>query len=558
MKLRTGICALLALAIFVAPQASQALPAAAPPPGTSQTVSAEGAQPADQIFNFVDDTVALKPGQVAGGGYLSIRLLKPGKSLGVTDFPPDDRGVSLGAPLRIAGSGLDWLIPVKVAALDRNKTVTRHLLVTLDGATQERDYKITNATTDTYKLDIVSLPAAVSWSKDQPIAATLMVGPVAASDIHVNALLTDDTTEKRFAGGALQLCENALADCKAITELPANTTKLAYLRPSNAARQAPGKYSGTVEIIASGNRGTPANIVVYVTNGCVKALGCLLLLVGIALSLGTTLFIRNRLARAQLLAPAAALLDAFRALDAELCKIVTHNVTAVTVNTQARIGDWRKSLSVDALENASLVPPWWSVNPVSPAISQTYQTLLDNAGAWSQVLTYLIASGFEPVAKYDFSKLPSADQATEDAFTAVWTALDACAVPLAGHAAPDIAGVVTVVKTQLAAAQTAYNAALKVLPAAAPRLAEVAMPTSQHVRYQIAVLSLASWGVAALLTALVGSYALVFSHLDFGRTSDLFFCLFWGLGLPSTTAVLAQATPTSVAATVGVTLPKTP
>jgi hypothetical protein len=79
---------------------------------------------------------------------------------------------------------------------------------------------------------------------------------------------------------------------------------------------------------------------------------------------------------------------------------------------------------------------------------------------------------------------------------------------------------------------------------------------SQHLHYQIAILSFANWTVAALLTAVIGSYALIFSHLDFGRPSDIWLCLLWGLGVPVLGGQFASITPASLASNLGVNVVK--
>jgi len=79
---------------------------------------------------------------------------------------------------------------------------------------------------------------------------------------------------------------------------------------------------------------------------------------------------------------------------------------------------------------------------------------------------------------------------------------------------------------------------------------------SQRMQFQIEVLSWATWAVAALITVLVGSYLLVIANLDFGRASDLWLCFFWGLGLPAAGSQLSQATPSSLAGSLGINLVK--
>ena len=520
-----------------------------------------GAQSPGKVFSFIDGAINLKPGSSDGNGILTIHLtvFVSGKTPKFVEYGPGPAVVRAGAARAIGdpASG-DWQIPIVVTGLQKDKPLTRHLQVTFNNASETGSYTISNAYPDTFSWNVISLGGTSSWSEDQPLIATVIVGPVPVTDLLANAVLTDDTTGRQFASGDLQVCFNRTAACEVADGLQANHTYRLFLRPPTKSRPFPGKYTGSIELIGSGNRSSAANVTIYVTDLRHQAEGVGMLLIGILISFAITVGIRNGLARTQLLAPAVELHDAFARLDDRVTKLECASLVATT--TIARLRDWERRLTKEELQKASLVPSWWSIAAPPPPNPQPYQQLLDEAGLWVAALTTIVETGLAPLAALKTDKIadPATRQTVEQKIGSAWHAIDILAVPPNGtlSPAPSSDALATTISAQVSSAQSAVNTALAAIGGAASAGGNSRSMESQHLRFQIAALSLASWTVAGLLTAAVGSYVLVFSHLDFGRPSDLWLCLLWGMGLPAVGGQLTLAAPSSLAGSLGVNLIK--
>lgn len=503
------------------------------------------------VFTFIDSAVMLKPGETAGGGALDFHLAAGSQEQApiVTEFGPEPVVVEKGqlSPIGDPKAG-DWRIAITVKGLEPNTSVTRHLRVTVNNISQTQNYTISN-THAAFSWDVHSLGGNLVWSEKQPIVAMVTVGPVAATHLTVNAILNDETTFAQFANADLQVCRNREGDCGRLDTLKANRPYRLFLRPPPGITPSPGKYVGSIEMVASEGKSSASNVTVYVSGFCYRLVGIFAIVVGVLLSCLFTVGIRNQLARKQLLLPAARLRDAFYELRMRLPRLkFTDSGKIVT----ERIAYWEKRLSADKLIDASLVPAWYSLDVPTAVISPAYQQLLDKAAAWTIAIAQIIDGGLAPIA----GRLENLDDAKrktlEIAVRPAWIAIDALAIDPALD--PDPAPPQTdVLKNNIVAQLAIANAALGDMAAAMPTVPEIA---SQQLRFQIGILSMANLLVAALLTVLVGSYFLVISHPDFGRINDICLCFFWGLGLPTVGTQLSQMTPSTIAGSLGINLVK--
>ena len=511
------------------------------------------------VFSFIDSAIVVKPGETGGQGLLTIQLLNnvPKQVPKVVEFGPGSATVTAQVTGVIGdAAGGEWYVQIKAAGLDKNVTLTRHLRVDFNGASETRDYTITNAYADKFSWNVVSLGGIMSWSDDRPIVAVVTVGPVPATNLVANVILTDETTATAFAAGDLQICRNPTGNCNQTMSLGANQTYKLFLRPPADVRPSSGKYAGSIELIASEAQSAAANVTIFVTDGWHQSFGVLALLAGVMFSLGVNVGIRNRLARLQLLAPAVALRTAFAALETRAQALKCMGRGAET--TVARIKDWQGRLSDSSLERNSFVPGCFSITAPSATASQPYQQMLDNAGAWTIALAQIIDKGLVPLSKLSTDGIePAKLQAAPKAIADAWTAVDDLALPSDSSGdgpappAPATAALEDAIAEQVAKAKAALGTGEVALAFFRP-----GATASEHLRFQIAVLGLASWIIAALLTGTVGSYILVFSNLGFGTTNDLWVCFLWGLGLQAVGGQLAQATPSSLASSLGVSLAK--
>lgn len=517
------------------------------------------------VFTFIDNAVVLKPGASGGDGILTIHLTSNPQQLPpkVFEFGAEPATVTWDAPMALGDPGAgDWAIHIKISHLDKMVApLTRHLQVAVNGASESRTYTITNAYAGTFSWNVVSLVSTLSWSVDRPIAAMVTVGPVPATNVVANAVLTDDATAVAFGAADMQVCMNRTGQCQRATGLAANQTYRLFLRPPADVQPMPGKYTGAITLISSEDKSAASQVTVHVTDSAHKALGVVSILVGVLLSFAVTIGVRNQLARKQLLAPAAELRDSFSAFAVRLAGLRCQGVAADNTTRCAR--EWKERLGDASLTRKSYVPGVFAIAAPVAAAGQPYQKLLDNAGAWTAVLSRIIDNGLDPLSKLDLSQItaPAKQKTAADAISAAWRNIDAQAKTLGERlaaatpdqpAAPALEALDSTISVEVRKAQAAYDGALGLVSDVAP----VRRTASQRLQFQIAVLSSATWAIAALFTVLVGSYVLVISNLDFGRVSDLWLCFFWGVGLPTAGSQLSQATPSSLAGSLGVNVVK--
>ena len=401
-------------------------------------------------------------------------------------------------------------------------------------------------------MSVTPLGNLISWTKGRSIVASVTVGSVAATNLHVNAALTDDVTNQQFGDADFVACTNADATCTPVTTLPANSTQRLYLRPRVDTEPAPGKYVGTVQLVANEGKSDSAQLTIAVTSGYYRGLGIFFVALGTILSYAITIGVRNRMVRLQMLETVAAVRDRLTVVADQLA--ACSPAPAPTPITERSIGIVQGALKISTLDRANLLPRLWSLDPASYVNAAGFKDRMDQAAAWTTVISHVVNLGFAQIAHLNARKpaapaaAAAALQANDQAIATAWGQIDALATNRSGaiEPAPDLA-------TVDAAITLAVSTAQNVVGHIGGGPSDTA--DSERLVKQVNVLSFASWAVAALLTTLIGSYVMVISHNDFGRLNDLWLCLFWGLGLPTVTQ-LSQATPSTIAGTVGITLPK--
>lgn len=398
----------------------------------------------------------------------------------------------------------------------------------------------------TFSLALTPLGSQISWSDHNAIVASATVIGAPATALIANVVLTDESTARQLGNADFDACANVIGRCQIVTTLPANSTSRVYLRPRASDAPSPGKYAGSIQLIAKEGKSDSAPFTVDVTSLSYQIAGILLVAFGTVLSLLTTVCVRNRLARKQMLLAAAAIRR--RIADIERDIPALKPPTEAATETAKTAGLVRAALSTEQLDKASLLPRLWSIDAESIASSPNFKTRIDTGSAWALVLSHIVTLGFKPLVFLDDNKPAGTSQTAVDGIRTTWKTIDALARSKSGafEQAPDLAGVDADIEAALKAARSLMS----------PIGGGVGRATEEErLNMQINLLSFAGWAIAAMLTIMVGSYVMVISHLDFGRPTDLWLCLFWGLGLPTVTQ-LSQATPSTVAANVGVILPK--
>jgi hypothetical protein len=424
---------------------------------------------------------------------------------------------------------------------------------------------------------VAPLNSGFSWTEGQSIVTTVTVGPKPATNILVNAGLVDTATGAQFGGGDLVACQAVQADpkkpdCTPVTSLQPNTTQRVYIRPKSGMAPFPGKYTGTVQLTANEGKSDGAQFTINVTTGGYLALGVFMVALGTLLSMIVTVGVRNRMVRLQMIRSVEAVLSRLTIVELQLAGCKGDKTPSTTIT----IGNVRTALSIGTLDAEGLLPRSYSVNAAGFADAADFKDRLDNAAAWVTVLGHVVNLGFAQLthlagqtasiaaaagiraatpgaaAGAGAAAALAAGNNMTSAIAAAWQEIDALAESKSGQfePAPDLSATDTQIAGYVASVTAVALTAAGPIGGGPSKAMD-----SERLNVQINVLSFASWALAALLTTLVGSYVMVLSHLDFGSPGDLWLCLFWGFGLPTVTQ-LSQATPTSIAGSVGVTLPK--
>jgi hypothetical protein len=301
----------------------------------------------------------------------------------------------------------------------------------------------------------------------------------------------------------------------------------------------------TIEIDQNGER--------LSTSGYYKTLGVVVLVGGVLASFLVTVFLRNAMVIAQLRRPAAVLRDGFRRLQG------TKNPPVEDGSATAKeILLWLDALADKALEDKRYVPDKLAPSIASLQITPEYQAHLDKAGNALRVMDRVVFVGLKKVleTRSGLDKTQSSYQKCLDATNTAWTKIDEISLQVDPEREPSLTPetadqamllYITAMETEIAGARGGGEQADSPGP--------LTPGTLEHLRFEISTLNLASWLLVAVLTSFVGSYAMVISHLDFGRPLDFVLAFLWGLGLPSVGAQLAQLTPSTIATGIGVTRP---
>ena len=392
---------------------------------------------------------------------------------------------------------------------------------------------------------VVFPPSGVqAWSSRAPLVITVSMGAAPATHLLARSTLTEERSNQLFGGGVLTVCSKPfLADCGPIEEVAAGQPVQLYLHPKYA--PGPGKYTGTIQLFAAEGRSEPAPVTVYVTGWLWKLWGLMALLLGLAASLILTVGVRNGLQRAQLLAPAATLEEAFAELEARL-----PSQTERVEQTRETIRAWRDHLSTRQLEAAGFVPRRFAVVAPPPDKQASYQDWLTRGSAAASALDRLLG-GFQALAAVERALPEDADGMVRGTVEAAWSEVDA----LSAAARSDVPNAAVTSEVDRAIAGVLSQLRRRIAAPTAELLTPPARRKSERIRFQVSAYSLATWTFVAMVTFVVGAYALVLARPEFGRVQDYVVAFLWAFGLPSAAAQLAQLSPNALAASLGVARP---
>ena len=384
---------------------------------------------------------------------------------------------------------------------------------------------------------ITGLPQEIGLSQGDPLGFGISVGAHEATNIQVlQSTLVQKQSHRPLAEGRVLLCTTAVEACDGspITLAPNKPHRL-WLRPATTGWLDVGKFTGAVTVAGSQRpEGESLNTILHITSERHRLLGLLVLAIGVLVAWLVAVPVRARMQRAELLRPAIVLRDRLRALSARLLPMASMVPTLT-----ARIRVTAAELDPNALERAGHLPsdlpsPWGGKGPDLEA----YRNFIQVKGVQLSCLILLVEATTGLHALW-LEAEPHRRAAIEDQLA-----------KLDSFAEEDL--------TDLQALRARIRQVLEQEAAerGARALGAAEKPeTYEEITLELHRLSGLVWLVYGLLTTAVGAYALVWTNPGFGVPTDYWECLFWGFGLPAA-AQLMQATPATVATSLGVSLPK--
>lgn len=385
-----------------------------------------------------------------------------------------------------------------------------------------------------------SVSAPTTWGvapgEGVPVSVTVQSGREATGVKILQSSLIEKDSKRPLSAGVLCPTNSECGTSAFNGRVPAKTTTVVWLDTAGAGA---GQYLGNLAIAADGSADgkQTQQMTIYVSSGWWKAWGVVWIAFGVAMAFLTTVVVRNRINRDQMLLPAQSLRDSLAVLQQRLKK---RPAGLITPNTDNKIEELLKTLSDSALETNGL--PAKTVSPWTPAMGttvSTYQTYLSGISSWVLILSDVMR-GFESTfAVYDAS--------VDTLANVVRTCVSEIDALVQGHVAPSEADTIAKIDDSV----TKMKALVGSTGAAGARIAgmpsTVGATSTQALEVELSRLTFAGWSLISLAIVATGAYVMVYSSngAGFGRPSDYLACFLWGLGLPAASTLL-QGTASTV------------
>jgi hypothetical protein len=423
---------------------------------------------------------------------------------------------------QLTAKRIEWSTTATVAGLPLNTTITRDAVLVVGAEMRRLRYDVTNKpaslTWTTY-----SVPAAEVAVRDTPVKlpfSVTLAGNGRDTNVYVaRHALRDSVTGRVVPADALTVRTNTAAvDSTAPLTLTVDGAKLR-----------PGKYTGTVEIAASGATGAQSfPLTISVSRWYARLLGFLAILAGVALAFWIGTIARNRVERLDAVLPAARLTQIAGQLETKL-----DACDAAASHTHTLLQRIASELAPSSLEQRRFIPsqmPWAFARAID---ADGYAKHLQDSGTRLDNLTFLVDSGFCRVRQ-----VTTNPDKQRQAFDALDKLGDLPSEQLQTEVAKILGGVADSQDEDTDREDRERKA-----------------PTTQEILVHIASTNTLVWFAWAVIAAIGGFLYLVDSNPGFGSVGDVGKAFLWGLGVQATGQQLQQLTPSSVATSVGVTLP---
>jgi hypothetical protein len=422
-----------------------------------------------------------------------------------------------------------------------------------------------------YVLGAAIALAGPACAQGQPAAALALEGPVTPWRVDESNRWNDIAVVVPEAVNALKLSRSTLVDASSGWRIP---TEKILLCPSPSADAGAckadgvplrkgratlwvaidqgfdhnGVFVGNLEFTALPSMDTKVvALTVQRTTIRARAIGIVLLVVGVVCAWLLVSFGRGRIARDQALLPAALLSRRAKDLEA-LLRAVSPALRAGLTSTQATLSKVIDSFAAAALDADQYIPSRLPPFGTTPAKAGEYQSFLQKQSQRLDVLDVVVHEGVLRLANDPSARSPAANVQALQALLAGMDALSATG--------PDTGAARTALERLFATWRTATSGGVVQAQAAMTGVPPGREMTPVALLAEMRNIALASWIAWGVLTVLIGCSVLVLPSPGFGETLDYVRCLLWGFGLPVAGQSLQQLTPSALNTQLGITLPK--
>ena len=547
----TLLCGLFGCSDF-AHAVDSPLPSVAPPAVALQNATGGVVQvpPTKQRFGFADGVIRLVGhGEVSGRAvFVADQMDKELADQPLERIVDDAEGeraivtfaVDKASELQRSGMSRSWVVRVSVVGLDINAQQTRYARVKLGSFETKFGYVITNRPAMPMDFGVSVRP---QWLVDPDHLATAVVietrdQPVSGLRVSLSTL-SEQSSSIPIETQALELCPSPSGECGAINTVPAQNSRTLYLRLKDKERRS-GVFKGNVSL-ASDSRSESKVFPLDVLSSslCIQVLGGVVIVGSVLLAWFVNVrgrLLISRLSALQIATVAREKIEGYL-LNVHDFERVTDLKFKLLEPSMVRAG---KALTEKTLGEEGALP---SAMSYYKAFDDTkFKAAMATAEAIVKAVAILVHDGVEVLR----TRCEAADDnALRDRIKQAAAKLDVDVESLKDEAE----------------ARSAVNAALAVLNPATlgadewPKVLQ-AQRESERIVAQIELANRSAWLVYLLLISVAGIATLILRSPGFGTWLDFAYCVFWGFGLPTATDKLQQLTPTGVATTIGVTLPK--
>lgn len=373
--------------------------------------------------------------------------------------------------------------------------------------------------------------SSIAIEPGEAIPLTVIVGPVNATDVRLaQSTLVDKATLRLPSDGALTLCPASSPPCKVNLSVGFSGALPLY----GATRV--GQFDGTVTLASSEKpEGDMVQLSVGVSTLIHKLWGVAAIALGVVLAWFWTVYMRNAISRDLLLSLVVAARATLRDIQEQLKK-GKPPATAV----EALCERVETDLQDLALMNNGLPQAFPLFNATTAASLADYKAYTQKRFDWIAAIGLVLREGLQEV--WRMTPVAGSPLTPTDAVKKLGELLSVPTPPPLDQ----VHTAVTAIVVQLKPVAVGAAGLVGTIAAGLPR-------TSIELQAHVTKLSAAGWFFMLTVTALVGSYILIFGpgNAGFGTVLDYLKCVLWGLGLPASTQLM-QATTGSIATTWGV------